>query len=143
MSKNLAIKINKLFKSYDDVKAVQGIDLEINKGEFYGLLGPNGAGKSTTINSITSLVKPSDGDIEIFGNQDIQINVDKTESVDGVLDLGVALDASMTFSQKWNVTTGSDLIINSQSILDVDAIGNITMTTPANVDVDGARIDLN
>ncbi len=82
-------------------------------------------------------------DIEIFGNQDIQINVDKTESVDGVLDLGVALDASMTFSQKWNVTTGSDLIINSQSILDVDAIGNITMTTPANVDVDGARIDLN
>jgi len=67
MNKNLAIKINKLFKSYDDVKAVQGIDLEINKGEFYGLLGPNGAGKSTTINSITSLVKPSDGDIEIFG----------------------------------------------------------------------------
>ena len=67
MSKNLAIKINKLFKSYDDVKAVQGIDLEINKGEFYGLLGPNGAGKSTTINSITSLVKPSDGNIEIFG----------------------------------------------------------------------------
>ena len=67
MSKNLAIKINKLFKSYDDVKAVRGIDLEINKGEFYGLLGPNGAGKSTTINSITSLVKPSDGDIEIFG----------------------------------------------------------------------------
>ena len=41
MSNNLAIKINKLFKSYDDVKAVQGIDLEINKGEFYGLLGPN------------------------------------------------------------------------------------------------------
>ncbi|MDA0753552.1 MAG: ABC transporter ATP-binding protein [Candidatus Marinimicrobia bacterium] len=67
MSRNLAIKINKLFKSYDDVKAVQGIDLEINKGEFYGLLGPNGAGKSTTINSITSLVKPSDGNIEIFG----------------------------------------------------------------------------
>jgi len=67
MSKNLAIKINKLFKSYDDVKAVQGLDLEINKGEFYGLLGPNGAGKSTTINSITSLVKPSDGNIEIFG----------------------------------------------------------------------------
>ena len=82
-------------------------------------------------------------DIEIFGNQDIQINVDKTESVDGVLDLGVEGNASMTFSSKWNVTTGSDLTINSQSILDVDATGNITMTTPANVDVDGARIDLN
>ena len=40
MNKNLAIKINNLFKTYDTVKAVQGIDLEINKGEFYGLLGP-------------------------------------------------------------------------------------------------------
>ena len=67
MNKDLAIKISKLFKNYDTVKAVQGVDLEIKKGEFYGLLGPNGAGKSTTINSITSLVKPSGGNIEIFG----------------------------------------------------------------------------
>ena len=67
MKNQPAIKINNLFKSYEDVKAVNGIDLEIKKGEFYGLLGPNGAGKSTTINSITSLVKPSKGSIEIFG----------------------------------------------------------------------------
>ena len=67
MKNNLAIKIINLFKSYEKVKAVNGIDLEIKKGEFYGLLGPNGAGKSTTINSITSLVKPSNGSIEIFG----------------------------------------------------------------------------
>jgi len=67
MKNNLAIKIINLFKSYKNVKAVNGIDLEIKKGEFYGLLGPNGAGKSTTINSITSLVKPSNGSIEIFG----------------------------------------------------------------------------
>ena len=67
MKNNLAIKIINLFKSYENVKAVNGIDLEIKNGEFYGLLGPNGAGKSTTINSITSLVKPSNGSIEIFG----------------------------------------------------------------------------
>ena len=67
MKNNLAIKIINLFKSYENVKAVNGIDLEIKKGEFYGLLGPNGAGKSTTINSITILVKPSNGSIEIFG----------------------------------------------------------------------------
>ena len=70
MSKKLAIEITNLTKSYEDVKAVRGIDLKINKGEFYGLLGPNGAGKSTTINSITSLVKPSKGSIKIF-DQDI------------------------------------------------------------------------
>lgn len=67
MKNNSAIKIINLFKSYVDVKALKGIDLEIKQGEFYGLLGPNGAGKSTTINSITSLVKPSKGSIEIFG----------------------------------------------------------------------------
>ena len=47
--------------------AVKGIDLSIKKGEFYGLLGPNGAGKSTTINSITSLVKPTSGEVKILG----------------------------------------------------------------------------
>ncbi len=46
----IAIYINNLHKKYDQtVYAVQGIDLSIRKGEFYGLLGPNGAGKSTTI----------------------------------------------------------------------------------------------
>jgi len=65
--KNLGIEIVNLHKKYDDVHAVQGIDLSIKKGEFYGLLGPNGAGKSTTINSITSLVKPTSGNIKILG----------------------------------------------------------------------------
>ena len=91
MNKNLAIKINNLFKTYDTVKAVQGIDLEINKGEFYGLLGPNGAGKSTTINSITSLVKPSDGDIEIFG-KNIENNFRFARSQVGIAHQEVSTD---------------------------------------------------
>jgi len=63
----IAIHINNLHKKYDEtVYAVQGINLSIKKGEFYGLLGPNGAGKSTTINAITSLVKPTEGDIKVF-----------------------------------------------------------------------------
>ena len=90
-------------------------------------------------------------DLEIFGNQNIQINENKTESIDGVFDLGVALDASMTFNQKWNVTTGSDLTINSQTILDIDATGKITVDTPDAMDlhaagvtdIDGSRINLN
>ena len=65
--KDLGIEIINLHKKYDDVYAVKGIDLSIKKGEFYGLLGPNGAGKSTTINAITSLVKPTDGEVKILG----------------------------------------------------------------------------
>jgi|SRR5210317_401682 ABC-2 type transport system ATP-binding protein len=91
MNNNLAIKIINLFKSYENVHAVNGIDLEIKKGEFYGLLGPNGAGKSTTINSITSLVKPSKGSIEIFG-KNIEDNFRFARSKVGIAQQEVSQD---------------------------------------------------
>jgi len=47
--------------------AVDGIDLTINAGEFYGLLGPNGAGKTTTLRMIAGLLTPDFGSIEVFG----------------------------------------------------------------------------
>ena len=63
-----ALRIRGLGKTYaNGVEAVRGIDLEVERGEFFGLLGPNGAGKSTTIGIITSLVNRSRGTIEVFG----------------------------------------------------------------------------
>ena len=50
-----AIEIKGLTKSYGDVHALNGVDISIKKGEFFGLLGPNGAGKTTTINILTGL----------------------------------------------------------------------------------------
>ncbi len=91
MNDNLAIKINKLFKTYDSTEALKGIDLGIKKGEFYGLLGPNGAGKSTTINSITSLVKPSNGHIQIFG-KDIENDFRFARSKIGIAHQEVSTD---------------------------------------------------
>ena len=91
MNDNLAIKINKLFKTYDTTEALKGIDLGIKKGEFYGLLGPNGAGKSTTINSITSLVKPSKGHIQIFG-KDIENDFRFARSKIGIAHQEVSTD---------------------------------------------------
>ena len=61
------IKINNLRKEYKDVVAVDGINLEIEEGELFSLLGVNGAGKTTTIKMLTTLVKPTSGDAEIFG----------------------------------------------------------------------------
>ncbi len=51
----------------DDVHAVDGIDLEIARGECFGLLGPNGAGKTTTIEIIEGLTTPTSGDVEVLG----------------------------------------------------------------------------
>ncbi len=69
MPKKIALEIKGLYKTYQDgkVKALNGVDLTIYKGEIFGLLGPNGAGKSTLINILTTLANKTAGDIVING----------------------------------------------------------------------------
>ncbi len=63
-----AIDIQNLTKSYGDVHALRGIDLEVSAGCFFGLLGPNGAGKTTTINILSGLSNKTAGDVRLFGH---------------------------------------------------------------------------
>ncbi|MCP9267646.1 ABC transporter ATP-binding protein [Xenorhabdus sp. XENO-1] len=63
-----ALELTQLTKTYaGGVKALHGIDLRVEEGDFYALLGPNGAGKSTTIGIISSLVNKSSGKVKVFG----------------------------------------------------------------------------
>ena len=62
-----AIVVSDLRKLYGDKAAVDGLNLSVPRGCFYGFLGPNGAGKSTTIRMLTGLIPPSGGSIEILG----------------------------------------------------------------------------
>ncbi len=62
-----AILVRDLRKSYGAKAAVDGVDLEVPRGSFFGFLGPNGAGKSTTIRMLTGLIPPDSGSIEILG----------------------------------------------------------------------------
>lgn len=57
------LEIRKVYKEYEDLVAVDGISLNINKGEIFGILGPNGAGKSTLIGMICGLIKKTSGEI--------------------------------------------------------------------------------
>ena len=61
------LSVKALTKSFGKRKAVDNLSFEIKEGEIFGFLGPNGAGKSTAIRSMLSLIKPDEGDIEIFG----------------------------------------------------------------------------
>ena len=63
----LALRVRSLRKSYKDVVAVDGIDLEVQAGECFGLLGPNGAGKTTTIEICEGLTEPDSGEVELLG----------------------------------------------------------------------------
>ncbi|WP_174590517.1 ABC transporter ATP-binding protein [Methanocella conradii] len=62
-----AISIKGLVKRFNGLVAVDGIDLEISQGEFFGLLGPNGAGKTTLIRMLVGLSTPTSGSASIFG----------------------------------------------------------------------------
>jgi ABC-2 type transport system ATP-binding protein len=62
-----AVETNGLRKVFGDLAAVDGIDLRVPRGSFYGFLGPNGAGKSTTIKCLTSLLRPTAGSWRILG----------------------------------------------------------------------------
>ncbi len=61
------ISIKGLIKRYGELKAVDSLDLDIEKGEIFGFLGPNGAGKTTTIKAIMGLLSPSEGSIRVMG----------------------------------------------------------------------------
>lgn len=62
-----ALVVRGLRKSYGDVKAVDGLDLEVRSGECFGILGPNGAGKTTTIEICEGLLERDSGDVELLG----------------------------------------------------------------------------
>jgi ABC-2 type transport system ATP-binding protein len=62
-----AIEVSGLGRDYGRVRAVDAIDLQVDPGEFFGFLGPNGAGKTTTIRMLTTLLKPSRGNVRIAG----------------------------------------------------------------------------
>ena len=64
---NEIIRVNNLTKEFKEVRAVDNLSFSVREGEVYGFLGQNGAGKSTTIRMLLTLVKPTDGTIEIFG----------------------------------------------------------------------------
>ena len=63
----LAIETNGLTRCFGDLHAVDGLDLRVEAGKFYGFLGPNGAGKSTTIKMLTGLLAPTRGTMCILG----------------------------------------------------------------------------
>jgi len=78
------LQITHLSKSFDSLKAVDDISLDIKAGEIFGLLGPNGAGKTTVISIIASLLKPDSGKI-IIDSLDLDKDLRKIKKTMGVV----------------------------------------------------------
>jgi ABC-2 type transport system ATP-binding protein len=87
---NEAIEIQNLFKSFDELYAVQGISLTVQAGHILSLLGPNGAGKSTTISMLSGLLTPTQGDALIMGHS-IRREPEAAKACLGVVPQDIAL----------------------------------------------------
>ncbi len=80
-----ALSVRQLVKTYrNGVQALKGIDLEVERGDFFALLGPNGAGKTTLIGILTSLVTKTSGQLSVFG-YDIDRDLEAAKACIGVV----------------------------------------------------------
>jgi len=95
------IKTEDLHKCFKNVKAVQGVNLSVKKGDVYGFLGPNGAGKTTTIKMIMSLIHPDSGNVFINGKNAAENGVDLRASI-GYLPERAQLYKNLTAIQTLN-----------------------------------------
>jgi ABC-2 type transport system ATP-binding protein len=90
-----AIEVEKLERRFDDVLAVDGVDLEVAPGEIFSFLGPNGAGKTTTVRMLTTLLRPTGGSARVAGH-DVVAEAAAVRSAIGVALQEAALDPLMT-----------------------------------------------
>ena len=112
-----AIKIRNINKSYGDLQALDDINLDIKKGEFFGLLGPNGAGKSTLIGIIGGLVHKDSGEITVLG-KDIITDYRKTKKSLGIVPQEITFDPYFTVRETLEIHSGYFGIKNNGDKID-------------------------
>jgi len=95
---DLAITTEKLTRRFGSLTAVDGIDLRVTAGQFFGFLGPNGAGKSTTIKMLTGLLAPTSGRMQLLG-LDFSSNGIEVKRQIGVVPEGMGLFERLTGSE--------------------------------------------
>lgn len=98
------LELENVSASYGSVRALWGVDLEVEQGKIVALLGANGAGKTTTVRTIVGLLRPSDGDIRINGKSVVGLPPHKVAR----LGVGVAPEGRRIFP---NLTVGENLLM--------------------------------
>ena len=96
-----AIEVQHLKKSFGELKAVQGVDFAVEKGEIFSLLGPNGAGKSTTISMLSGLLQPDDGDARLMGHS-VRSAGEAAKAALGVVPQDIALYPDLSARENLN-----------------------------------------
>jgi len=94
----MCIKVSNVIKRYGEIKALDGLSLEIEKGRIFGLLGVNGAGKSTLLSVLNGLTQIDEGEVEIFG-LDLKKEIRKIKSISSIVPQNLAFYEKLTVKE--------------------------------------------
>jgi ABC-2 type transport system ATP-binding protein len=128
-----AIQISNVEKSYKGFKALKGVSLSIEEGEFFGLLGPNGAGKTTLISTIAGLIRPDAGSVSIHGH-DVVRDFREARTRLGVVPQELVFDPFFTVRETLRLQSGYFGIKNNDAWID-EVMHNLDLTNKADVNM--------
>lgn len=123
------IIVRSVSKSFRNIKALENVSFNIDKGEIFGILGPNGAGKSTIVNILNTLVKPDSGDVIIDG-VNIKDDGESIKLIMGVVPQEIALYEELTAYENLMFWGGLYDIPKSELKANVDNTLEIVDLTP-------------
>jgi ABC-2 type transport system ATP-binding protein len=124
-----AIQISNVEKSYKSLKALGGVSLSIEEGEFFGLLGPNGAGKTTLISIIAGLIRPDSGSVTIRGH-DVVKDFRAARKQLGVVPQELVFDPFFTVRETLRLQSGYFGLRNNDRWID-EVMENLDLTSKA------------
>lgn len=126
-----AIEIRNINKSYGSLQALNDVNLDIKKGEFFGLLGPNGAGKSTLIGILGGLVKKDSGKITVLG-KDVISNYRETKKSLGIVPQEITFDPYFTVRETLKIHSGYFGIKDNSEKID-ELLAALSLTDKAEI----------
>ena len=124
-----AIRIQQVSKRFGSTQALDHVDLEVGKGEFFGLLGPNGAGKTTLISALAGLVRADTGNLSVMGH-DVQSDYRAARRVLGVVPQELVFDPFFTVRESLKIQSGYVGISDNGDWID-EILENLGLTSRA------------
>ena len=128
-----AIKVEQVTKQYHDLRALDGVDLDIAQGEFFGLLGPNGAGKTTLISIIAGLARATTGRASVMGH-DVVTDYRAARRSLGVVPQELVMDPFFTVRETLTFQSGYFGIKNNAAWID-EVIEHLDLTDKAHTNM--------
>ena len=128
-----AVSIVDVVKNFGSLRALDGVSLEIEPGEFFGLLGPNGAGKTTLISSLAGLVRPDSGTLKVMGH-DVVKDFREARRRLGVVPQELVFDPFFNVRETLRIQSGYFGIRKNDDWID-EILENLDLTSKANVNM--------